>query len=134
VMVNFMKSGNHDSSFTRAALISLKKAQGDTSLLTSSLAGNNDDSDANFDDGDDEFGMESGGWCNFTNSLPIINLRMWLNEKPNLFVARLQKKERRAILLVLVLKNNKQRKSPSETTAEAIAGLVKVKELELSQP
>jgi hypothetical protein len=31
VMVNFMKSGNHDSSFTRAAMIALRKAQGDTS-------------------------------------------------------------------------------------------------------
>jgi len=34
----------------------------------------------------------------------------------------------------IISKNNKQRKSPSETMAEAIAGLVKVKELELSQP
>ncbi len=31
-------------------------------------------------------------------------------------------------------KINKQRKSPSNTIAEAIAGLVKVKELELAQP
>jgi hypothetical protein len=31
-------------------------------------------------------------------------------------------------------KNNKQKKSPSETMAEAIVGLVKVKELELAQP
>jgi hypothetical protein len=31
-------------------------------------------------------------------------------------------------------KNSKQKKSPSETIAEAIAGLVKVKELELAQP
>jgi hypothetical protein len=30
--------------------------------------------------------------------------------------------------------NNRQRKSPSETMAEAIVGLVKVKELELAQP
>jgi len=34
----------------------------------------------------------------------------------------------------IISKNNKQRKSPSETMAEAIAGLVKVKELELAQP
>jgi hypothetical protein len=33
---------------------------------------------------DDEFGMESGGWCCFTNSLSIIYLQIWLNEKPNL--------------------------------------------------
>jgi hypothetical protein len=32
----------------------------------------------------DEFGMESGGWCWFTRSLPIIYLQMWLNEKTNL--------------------------------------------------
>jgi hypothetical protein len=68
VMVDFMKSGNHDSTFTRATMISLKKTQGDISSLTSSLDGKDDDSDANFDEADDEFGMESGGWCNFTPS------------------------------------------------------------------
>ncbi len=31
---------------------------------------------------DDEFGVETGGWCYFTNSLPIIYLHMWLNEQP----------------------------------------------------
>ncbi len=41
-------------------------------------------------DNDDEFGMEGGGWCCFKNSLLIIYLHMWLNEKPNLtyFVRR----------------------------------------------
>jgi hypothetical protein len=81
VVVNFTMSGNHDSSFTRAAMVVLKKVQGDTSSLISSSALNDDD---------DEFGMETGGWCCFMNSLPIIYLRMWLNEKPNLtsFVSR----------------------------------------------
>jgi hypothetical protein len=42
------------------------------------------------DGADDEFGLETGGWCSFMNSLPIIYLRMWLNEKPTLtsFVSR----------------------------------------------
>jgi hypothetical protein len=84
VMVNFSKSGNHDSSFTRAATVALKKAQGDTSSLTSSLDLHNDDYEDDLDGADDEFGLENGSWCSFTNSLPIIYLRMWLNEKPNL--------------------------------------------------
>jgi hypothetical protein len=52
---------------------------------TSSIA-----SDSEFNHDDDEFGMEAGGSCCFTNSLPIGYLSMWLNEKPNLtlFVSR----------------------------------------------
>ena len=39
---------------------------------------------------DDVFGVEEGGFCNFTNSVVIIYLRLWLNEKPGLtnFVSR----------------------------------------------
>jgi hypothetical protein len=33
---------------------------------------------------DDVFGIEAGGFCNFTNSIIIIYLRLWLNEKPGL--------------------------------------------------
>jgi hypothetical protein len=29
----------------------------------------------------DKFGMEDGGFCCFTNSLPIVYLRLWLNVK-----------------------------------------------------
>jgi hypothetical protein len=38
----------------------------------------------------DEFGTDPGGWCCFTNSLPIVYLRMWLNERPNMtsFISR----------------------------------------------
>jgi hypothetical protein len=35
-------------------------------------------------DEDDEFGMEEGRFCCFANSLPVIYLRMWLNEKPHM--------------------------------------------------
>jgi hypothetical protein len=71
VMVNFTKSGNHDSSFTRAAMLALKN-DGDNNRESVSFDLLNDD---DLDDGhDDEFGMESGGWCCFTNSLPIIYL------------------------------------------------------------
>ncbi len=53
-------------------------------LSTSTL---NDDDEVG---DDDEFGVETGGWCCFTNSLPIVYLRMWLNERPLLtsFVSR----------------------------------------------
>jgi hypothetical protein len=33
---------------------------------------------------DDVFGAETGGFCNFTNSVVIIYLRLWLNERPGL--------------------------------------------------
>jgi hypothetical protein len=61
-----------------------------TLSLSSSLAGNNDDYEDDLDGTDDEFGLETGGWCSFRNSLPIIDPHMWLNEKPNLtsFVSR----------------------------------------------
>jgi hypothetical protein len=115
------------------------------------LAGNNDDYEDDWDGADDEFGLEKGGWCSFTNSLPIIYLRMWLNEKPNStsFISRqtppdvqldtahlggCQKKRKASDTVSMSTKNNKQKKSPSETMAEAIVGLVKVKELELAQP
>ena len=33
---------------------------------------------------DDDFGVEERGFCQFTNSLVIVYLRMWLNEHPGL--------------------------------------------------
>jgi hypothetical protein len=148
VIVNVTKSGNHDSSCTKAAMVALKKAQGDASSLTSSL--NDDYDDDNIDGTDDEFGMETGGWCCFMNSLPIIYLRMWLNEKPNFtsFVSRQippdvqldtrvaegPKKKRNASVTGSVSSSkSKLRKSPTEAMAEAISGLVKVKEMELAK-
>ncbi len=32
----------------------------------------------------DVFGVEEGGFCNFTNSIVVIYLRLWLNECPGL--------------------------------------------------
>ncbi len=130
--------------------MALKKVQGGTSLLTSSSALNDDDDEDNIDGEDDKFGMETGGWCCFMNSLPIIYLRMWLNEKPNLtsFVSRQiptdvqpdsgvaegSKKKRKASESASVTNNkgNKLKKSPTEAMAEAISGLVRMKEMELA--
>jgi hypothetical protein len=42
----------------------------ESELSTSTL---NDDDEAG---DDDEFGVETGGWCCFTNSLPVVYLRM----------------------------------------------------------
>jgi hypothetical protein len=76
-MVNFTKSSNHDSSFTRAAMVTQWRMLGESTSITSE--------DEELDDGDnDKFGVETGGWCCFTNSLPIIYLRMWLNDKPQI--------------------------------------------------
>jgi hypothetical protein len=49
----------------------VKKVRGDMDSITSDSAVNDDDL---IDGDDDEFGMESGGWCCFTNSLSIIYL------------------------------------------------------------
>jgi hypothetical protein len=80
VMINFTKSGNHNSNFTKAAIIALR----DQGLLETT--------EEDFDDADEDdvFGVEEGGFCNFTNSIVIIYLRMWLNERPGLvnFVSR----------------------------------------------
>jgi hypothetical protein len=61
VFNNFKMSGNHNSSFTMEAM----SCQSMTSA-----------------DLNDVFGVEAGGFCNFTNSIVIIYLRLWLNEKP----------------------------------------------------
>jgi len=147
VMVNFTKSGNHDSSFTRAAMLALKN-DGDNNRESVSFDLLNDD---DLDDGhDDEFGMESGGWCCFTNSLPIIYLRMLLNEKPDLthFVswqipqdvqldtsnAMASKKWRASDTSSQCKSNKSQKKSPNEAVAEALIGYIKMKETETVNP
>ncbi len=125
-------------------MLALSKNNGEDSNESESSL--NDD-DVN-EDNDDEFGMEGGGWCCFTNSLPIVYLRMWLNEKPNLtsFVSRQipadvqcdsakadgNQKKRKASDSMTTNINNKQKKSPSEAIAEAFAGFVKVKEAEVA--
>ncbi|MFO0446521.1 MAG: hypothetical protein ACK51L_02525, partial [bacterium] len=83
VFTNFKNSGNHNSSFTREAMKACFHADDaeeksvDSSIKSADL--------------DDIFGVEEGGGgCNFTNSVVIIYLRLWLNEKPGLtnFVSR----------------------------------------------
>jgi hypothetical protein len=73
--------GNHDSSFTKAAIVAYNRmeSKNDSDSSSNSLK----DADCN-EGNDDEFGMETGDWCCSSNSLPIFYLRMWLNEKPNL--------------------------------------------------
>jgi hypothetical protein len=58
-------------------------------MLGESTSITSEDEELDNDD-DNKFGMEIGAWCCFTNSLPIIYLRMWLNDKPQLasFVSR----------------------------------------------
>jgi hypothetical protein len=59
VMINFTKSGNHSSNFTKAAVIELR----DQGLV--------DTTEEDFDDADaDEiFSVEEGSFFNFTNSM-----------------------------------------------------------------
>jgi hypothetical protein len=81
VMVNFTKSGNHESSFTRVAMRVLLNAADKSSNDGDSISGNIDKAS---DEEADEFGTDQGGFCCFTNSQPIVYLRMWLNEKPHM--------------------------------------------------
>jgi hypothetical protein len=80
VMINFTKLGNHNSNFTKAAIIALREQ------------GLEDTTEEDFDDADadDIFGVEEGNFCNFTNIIVIIYLQMCLNKRPGLvnFVSR----------------------------------------------
>jgi hypothetical protein len=55
-----------------------KNSEDLTSLASSSTLNDVDENLGN----DDESGVEAGGWCCFTNSLPIVYLHMRLNEQP----------------------------------------------------
>lgn len=68
-------------------------------------------------DEDDEFGMEEGRFCCFANSLPVIYLRMWLNEKPHMtsFVSCKIPDE---CQLDTTEDNNKKRKASAAISAE----------------
>jgi hypothetical protein len=80
VFNNFKKSGNHNSSFTMEAMRTFRNTENDEESCQSMTSA----------DLNDVFGVEAGGFCNFTNSIVIIYLRLWLNEKPGLtnFVSR----------------------------------------------
>jgi len=143
VMTKFTKSGNHQSSFMRAAMKALNNDQ--TSLLSSSSLNDDDEEDDDVLGDDDEFGVEAGGWCCFTNSVPIIYLRMWLNERPllTMFVSqkvpdgiqldtmKAEAKKRSALDRDSTKSDGKkQKKSPSESIADAFISFVKIKEEE----
>ena len=89
VMTKFTRSGNHNSNFTKAAMRAINQDKEndneDSGGGSSSLAGSTET-----EEDDDDFGMEERGFCQFTNSLVIVYLRMWLNERPGLngFVSR----------------------------------------------
>ena len=82
VMTLFCKSGNHESSFARTALLAWLKSEGETLPETPERT-----SPPSYEE---QYGMEEGGFCRFTTSLPVIYLRLTLNEHPNLtdFVKR----------------------------------------------
>jgi hypothetical protein len=63
VMVNFTKSGNHNSNFTQAAMSALGVLQVEE-----------------MEDDEDVLGSEEGVFFCFTNSVIIIYLRMWVNQ------------------------------------------------------
>jgi hypothetical protein len=139
VITNFTKSGNHNSSFTRAAMRAL--ANSDNNSDNSSIGSNttiNSNEEAN------EFSTDPGGWCCFTNRLPIVYLRMLLNERPNMTSFISQKipdecqldtsdnttgKNRKASAAISVQskRSNKQKKSPSEAIAESFATSIEFK-------
>jgi len=76
VFINFKKPGNHNSNFTKEAMKAFQKeADPETESVQSSVHS----ADLN-----DVFGVEEGDFCNFTNSIVVIYLRLWLNERPGL--------------------------------------------------
>jgi hypothetical protein len=82
VFINFKKSGNHNSSFTKEAMLLYKRENQEDDCIEYEFM-------SSFDK-DDIFGVEEGGFCCFTNSVVIFYLRLWLNERPVLtrFVRR----------------------------------------------
>jgi hypothetical protein len=141
VFVNFTKSGNHQSSFTRAAMMSLKSST--STIESDDLHSDDEDEEA------DEFGMEDGGFCCFTNSLPIVYLRLWLNVKDVMtdFVTReipsdvqldsgdRSRKKRLAADSAMIepgVAKKKKKNTPTEDLAASFASYVKVKQDEAS--
>lgn len=133
MMVNFTKSGYHESSFTRVAMRVLLNDDDKTSNHGS------DDIDEPSDKVADEFGVDQGGFCCFTNSLPIVFLRMWLNEKPHMtsFVSHKipdecqldttdenNKKRKASAAISAESQSKKKQKSPSESIADTFTAFV----------
>jgi len=137
VFNNFKRSGNHNSSFTKEAMRMCRAADGEDDKSV--------DSSVHSADIDDVFGVEAGGFCNFTNSVVIIYLRMWLNERPGLtsFVSRellegIQIDSMEAPAATVTVRRqssgtasteSKLRKSP-DMLAESINNLVKARKIE----
>ncbi len=74
VFRNFTKSGNHGSSFTRAASAATRAlvSNDDGSINGDSIGSNNElNSIKEANEVANKFSLELGGWCCFTNSLPI---------------------------------------------------------------
>ena len=134
VFINFKKSGNHNSSFTKEAMKAFQKeADPETESVQSSVHS----ADLN-----DVFGVEEGGFCNFTNSIVVIYLQLWFNECPELtnFVSRQLPDEIQVDSMVgpgaaavakrqLVSDNSKLRKSP-DIIADSINNLAKARKVE----
>ncbi len=81
VFLNFKKSGNHNSSFTKAAMVVYKREMRAQEVVEAEESNGDSVSDESFDL-NDAFGVEQGGFCCFTNSILMIYLRLWLNERP----------------------------------------------------
>ena len=135
VFTNFKKSGNHHSSFTKSAMdVCRREALGDADSVESSM---------NSADIDDVFGQEQGGFCCFTNSVVMIYLRLWLNERPGLtgFVSRHIPDEFQvdtltapactatAVQSTIATKRTMNR-SPPDVLAESINNLAKARKVE----
>jgi hypothetical protein len=134
VFIYFKKSGNHNSSFTKEAMKAFQKeADPDTESVQSSIHST---------DLTDVFGVEEGGFCNFTNCIMVIYLRLWLNERPGLtnFVSPQLPDEIQVDSMVgpgaaavakrqLVSDNSRLRKSP-DIIADSINHLAKAKKVD----
>ena len=122
--------GNHNSNFMQALVAALQGNMSDLLEASSSI----DEEDL-----DNDFRMEERGFCCFTNSLPIIYLHVWLNEKPGLtgFVCRMipveiqmdslgniASEKRSMALSSASSEQNRKKMSPGELMADAMISLV----------
>jgi len=137
IMTKFTKSGNHDSSFTKAAILVLHVKMLLMSSNTSSTASeytNTVDNSATEEEDEDPNGVEEGGFCSFTTSLPVIYSWIWLDKNPALTSFISQKVPMKVQLdTIRAVRNmeqqlcstaNSNKKHKKQTEAEAVTSLV----------
>ena len=137
-MTKFTKSGNHYRSITKATMLVLHVEMLSMLSSTSSTASEYTisavDTSATEEEDEDPNGVEEGGFCSFTTSLPVIYSWIWLDKNPALTSFISQKVPMKVQLdTIRAVRNmeqqlcstaNSNKKHKKQTEAEAVTSLV----------